>query len=314
MRRPRPAFTLIELLVVIAIVAVLVGLLLPAVQKVREAAARAACQSNLKQIALACHSYHDARGNLPQGAWWYAWGTWAVEIMPYLEEKNASDLYQNLGAPARGVIAAPYVYDAVNDRAVRRTYKVYTCPSDTGWSAHWSGYKHNYAANFGNTDNVQDIFGSPATYNGVTFRGAPLRVYFPFNAAGKRNSLRLTDITDGASNTLLFSEVIKSPSDQDLRGAIFWGWSAGFQTYLAPNDARSDRILHNDGQCVDPLPGMPPCQTVNDATTLAARSRHTGGVNAATSDGGVRFVPNSISLDVWRALSTAQGDEVNVDY
>jgi prepilin-type N-terminal cleavage/methylation domain-containing protein/prepilin-type processing-associated H-X9-DG protein len=316
MRRPRPGFTLIELLVVIAIIAVLIGLLLPAVQRVREAANRASCQNNLKQIALACHNFHDARRTLPQGAWWFDTGTWAIELMPFVEQENAFKLYQNLGGAGKTPpVLVPPVGDPVNYPVVRVTYKVYTCPSDSYFGPHLvSGNKHNYAANFGNTTNNQDLYSSPATYNGITFLGAPLRIYYPYSSLGKRGSLRLTDVSDGTSNTLLFSEVIKSPSAEDLRGAIFWGWSTGFETYLGPNDARADRINPGDGRCVDPLPGMPPCVTVADGTTLAARSRHPGGVNAAMCDGGVRFVPNGISLDVWRALSTAQGGEVNVDY
>jgi prepilin-type processing-associated H-X9-DG protein len=126
--------------------------------------------------------------------------------------------------------------------------------------------------------------------------------------------VRVTEITDGASNTLMASETIQG-RDDDLRGFTWWGGGAGFTTYLAPNSSQQDVVT--GGICVPQTNPLMPCTITSTNTAprlMGARSLHTNGVNVAMCDGSVRFVPNSISMTVWQAISTSQGRETTIDY
>src|SRR5438094_9968624 len=147
-RRRRDGFTLIELLVVIAIIAVLIGLLLPAVQKIREAASRMACTNNLKQIALANMNYENTSGAFLPGVGknGCCWGTWMIPILPYVEQDRLFRLYTNFG----GLDTSGPRYDGGANAVVAGTrLKTFTCPSDEPQALRGGGSRHNYVLNAG---------------------------------------------------------------------------------------------------------------------------------------------------------------------
>src|SRR5262245_49008898 len=168
--RPR-GFTLVELLVVIAIIGILVALLLPAIQAAREAARRAQCVNNLKQLGVAFQNYHDTHKRLPIGAYSCCNGTWQMYILPFIEEQQLADLYTYLPKdhPAFEITSPLYAYDSVNNRRVTGArISTLTCPSDepqvTTEPGTTSGLTfHNYLANFGNTNHSGSSIGSGAT-------------------------------------------------------------------------------------------------------------------------------------------------------
>jgi prepilin-type N-terminal cleavage/methylation domain-containing protein/prepilin-type processing-associated H-X9-DG protein len=306
--RLRPAFTLIELLVVIAIIAILIGLLLPAVQKVREAAARAKCSNNLKQIALANMNYESAYGTFLPGVSrsGCCWGTWMMPILPYMEQQSMYRFYVNFGGndtgggtPAPTDATRRYSQGVNRANVTSKTLSTFTCPSDPGPPT-WNGGSltmHNYVLNAGNTSFYQSNLpfgctgGSTVGANGcVTYGGAPFGWYedpATQNSGGDASPVdytngdpnqgqsgkprRITAITDGTSNTLCVAEVLRSPrGGSDIRGFTWWGGGAGFVTYLTPNNSTAVDVMTGGG-CG---PGTPetdpffPC-TLNSTSSLA---------------------------------------------
>jgi prepilin-type N-terminal cleavage/methylation domain-containing protein len=322
MQYQRRGFTLIELLVVIAIIAVLIGLLVPAVQKVREAAARAECENNLKQIALAMHHYHDVNKKLPPQTALNknscCYGTWQMAILPYVELNNLWNDYLNWGNTVAG---GPNYEQQANLLVTSQRLPIFTCPSDEPAAAKSGTYngtkylitQHNYLVNVGNIDYSQGKDGTlPDQPAGLTFKGAPFSRSVQF---------RLTDITDGTSTTLMLSEV-KQGQGQDFRGLTWWAEGSGFTVYRTPNSPGPDYIANGSGApgCVPTSqnPANADCQAFPSPNpnwnVFTARSRHIDGVNVALCDGSGRFVSNSISWTTWQALGTSRGGEAVGDY
>jgi prepilin-type N-terminal cleavage/methylation domain-containing protein/prepilin-type processing-associated H-X9-DG protein len=330
-RYPRRGFTLIELLVVIAIIAILIGLLLPAVQKVREAAARIQCTNNLKQIALANMNYESANGTFLPGVGknGCCWGTWMIPILPYMEQTALFNIYTNFG----GLDPGNRYSGGTNLTVASTRLKTFTCPSDQPqlWAS--TETMHNYVLNAGNTTlyQVNLPFGcTPGTAGCTQYLGAPFGFYqnsdlsddstYPYTTPpsdptqGKMGVPRkVTDITDGTSNTLCASEIIQDING-GIRGLTWWGGSAGFTGYYPPNSPSATDVM-TGGACPSPASTNPtaPC-TTNSTSQLArlmsARSRHTNGVVASMCDGSVRFVTSSVSATTWAAASSAQGGDV----
>ena len=342
--RARSAFTLIELLVVIAIIGILIALLLPAVQKIREAAARMSCSNNLKQLALACHNYHDANGQFPFGRKFDNWDTytWSELVLPSIEQGNVYGEYLTINERAWQA-SYPGSNGVISDNAVQRqarhsVIKTLLCPSDIGPNTNeigtaWYGMiRGNYRACTGSGD----MYGSPPKGDttagpwGVgVFGVVPFQTTDPagkiFNTTGPKTAgVAITAISDGTSNTVLLSEALSPESSAGWGGpigSILSGNMGGglFTTTITPNSSSPDRPIGPCPRDQGINSYKAPCVSLGGnawwtrsavGAYVGARSRHTGGVNAALADGSVRFVPDGIDLMAWRAMGTRSGGEV----
>ena len=298
----RHAFTLIELLVVIAIIAILMGLLLPAVQKIREAANRMKCTSHLKQIGLAMHNYENTFQKLPPGVDANRFAAQA-HLLPFMEQDNLhATISFNLMAT-----------DAANAAPKAKKVPIYACPSDfqSDFPAGFSG--NSYVFNYGSGI----LWAQPVTDGVFNFNGKPLK---------------MADIRDGTSNTAAFCERRAG----DFNNGIATDATDLFQTPGMAAPTTPDQAMANC-QGINPTdlsnqwrsdyggywiqgfhmtlythagpPNTRSCAFPPGAMLMVANSAHLGGVNLGLCDGSVRFVARGVDVGVWRAVGSRNGAE-----
>jgi len=325
-RKDNRAFTLIELLVVIAIIAILIGLLLPAVQKIREAANRMKCTNNIKQIALGMHNYNDVNGTLPpaviialsKGITWDDENNfgpnWAVLILPYIEQDN---LYATVSQSIMNYTSYALSTGTLNDqnwRNIRGTkVPIYLCPSEPfgstpGSRASGGWARGNYAANMGPGGGGLNGFTNTQHWDGGLNPGTPLTAG-PVFGTNQALSVGGLSVLDGTSNTVMINHLRAGPVASDMRGT----WAFYFPgCSTTANSSVGDNTTPNDaGCCRDDVRGCTDRYDINMGCWSGnygqggARSTHPGGVNTGMGDGSVRFVRNTISQRTWFLMSSA---------
>ena len=305
----RSGFTLIELLVVIAIIAVLIALLVPAVQKVREAAARAQCQNNLKQIAIALHGFHDTFKRLPPGATgdYTPWGSgnndwgssWKVFILPYIEQNAIFSKWQFSGSSG-------YTNGNNQPMVSGNTISVYRCPSSVmpamySNMANGGGWNQMFTSYVG----IAGASNDPAAWGVGPGTNSAAGILFAYS------KVTMVSITDGTSNTMFVgeqSDQLRDANNQPVQGG--WGpitsqgphgWTMGCNSTGQADGRNNDRVFNCmtvRWQIGQTGLGNNASNGTNDNTgsNIPLSSNHTGGCNIALADGSVRFLTSSTPL------------------
>ncbi|WP_020470558.1 DUF1559 domain-containing protein [Zavarzinella formosa] len=283
----RFGFSLLEQLVVIAIIAILIGMLLPAVQKVREAAHRMKCQNNLKQIGLALHHYHDTNDRFPpaiDGSHSPAIHSWAIFVLPYLEQGPLADRY----------VWSKSWDDPANQPVVSVNVPVFICPSTPSSRTGVSGVQFYGASDY-----------TPITGVDTNLIATGLLAPWQGNPSGVLADgvgYRIADITDGTSQTLLITEDAGRPE--------LWrkGVKIGTTDEAGWASVNNRTPINLDGYSPDGVDEFGPC-AINCNNGHEVYAFHTGGANAVFADGRVKFLRETISINVMAAIVTLAGGE-----